>query len=107
MNARDAKRELKANINLNFSHAVLLRDKSGSWRTELHGGHAGNCCCNEHKDFIWREESPYTDPVEVDELFTRSAAAAAMGRSKSPRKAASSRENGKKGGRPKKEDKIT
>lgn len=34
--------------------------------------------------------------------FGTSAAAAAMGRSKSPRKAASSRENGKKGGRPRK-----
>jgi hypothetical protein len=38
--------------------------------------------------------------------FGLNAAAAAMGRSKSPRKAASSRENGKKGGRPKTKEKI-
>jgi hypothetical protein len=100
VDAKTAQKELLININLNFSHAVLLRDKKGSWKTELHGGHAGNCCCDQHDDFVWREESPYTDPTEVRQIFARSSAAAALGRVKSPRKAATSRENGKKGGRP-------
>jgi len=106
MDAKSAQRELLANINLNFSHAVLLRDKRGSWRTELHGGHAGNCCCDQHEDFVWREESPYTEPSEVREIFARSAAAAALGRVRSEKKAAASRANGKKGGRPRKDKEV-
>lgn len=64
MDKSSAIRELKKNINCNFSHAVLLYD-GRSWRTELHGGHAGNCCCNDHDDFVWRETAPYTEPDDV------------------------------------------
>lgn len=63
-----AKKELARNINCNFSHAVLLRDNAGSYRTELHAGHAGNCCCNQHEDFVWRETAVYTDPAELEEI---------------------------------------
>lgn len=65
MTKKNAIRELKANINLNFSHAVLLYN-GRSWRTELHAGHAGNCCCNDHDDFVWRETTPYTD---IDDMM--------------------------------------
>lgn len=67
MTKKDALKELKKNINLNFAHAVLLQN-NGSYRTELHGGHAGNCCCCDHPDFVWREESVYTNPAELNEI---------------------------------------
>lgn len=67
MNKNEAIENLKANINLNFSHAVLLKNKDGYY-TELHPGHAGNCCCNQHDDFVWREESAYTDESELEEI---------------------------------------
>jgi hypothetical protein len=108
MKRSEAIKELKHNINCNFSHAVLLCDSKGSWRTELHPGHAGNCCCDEHKDFVWRETSPYTDPSEIDDITetSQSFSAAALGRkgglAKSERKTAAVRENAKKGGRPRK-----
>jgi hypothetical protein len=68
MEKGEAIAELRNNINLNFSHAVLLRNDKDGYYTELHGGHAGNCCCNQHDDFVWREESPYTDESELDEI---------------------------------------
>ena len=67
MSLSEAKEELKDNINLNFSHAVLLKDKDGYY-TELHGGHAGNCCCCSHEDFVWRASGPYTHDSEIDTL---------------------------------------
>ncbi len=66
MTKQAALKKLARNINCNFSHAVLLRDSTGSWRTELHPGHAGNCCCNQHLDFVWRETAPYTDPSDLE-----------------------------------------
>lgn len=63
MTKREAISELRRNINTG-GHAVLLRD-GRSWYTELHGGAAGNCCCDEHEDYVWRETSYYTDPVEL------------------------------------------
>lgn len=82
MRRSEALKELRANINRNFSHAVLLCDSKGSWRTELHSGHAGNCCCDEHKDFVWRETAPYTYPSEIDDITetSQSFSAAALGR---------------------------
>lgn len=65
MTKRQAVSELRRNLNTG-GHAVLLRT-GRSWRTELHAGHAGNCCCNGHEDFEWREERIYTD---LDELRT-------------------------------------
>jgi len=50
-----------------FAHAVLLKDEDGYY-CELHGGHAGNCCCNQHEDYIWREDTPYTYPDVIDEI---------------------------------------
>lgn len=67
MRLREAKAELKRNINLNYTHAVL-RVVGRSYYTELHGGHAGNCCCNEADGFVWREESPYTDEQEIRDI---------------------------------------
>ena len=67
MTLAQAKKELLKNINMNFAHAVLLKNEDGYY-TETHGGHAGNCCCNQHDDFVWREDSPYTDPEEVEGL---------------------------------------
>ena len=67
MTKKDAIEKLGLNINLNFSHAVLLKD-GDNYYTELHGGHAGNCCCCDHPNFVWREECPYTDPQELLEL---------------------------------------
>ena len=63
MSKREAIKELRRNINTG-GHAVLLRE-GRSWRTELHTGHAGNCCCNDHDDYVWRETSYYTDPAEL------------------------------------------
>jgi hypothetical protein len=60
-------KNLKKNINCNFAHAVLLQ-KNGDYRVELHPGHAGNCCCNEHDDFVWRETAAYTYPSELLEI---------------------------------------
>lgn len=71
MNARDAKKELIKSVNNRYAHVTLLRDKRGSWRYELHAGLAGNCCCNQHKDFVWRETSPYTDASEVRAIFKK------------------------------------
>jgi len=68
MTKQEAIKKLKKNINLNFSHAVLLKNDDEDYRVELHGGHAGNCCCCDHHDFVWRQESPYTNPIEIDEL---------------------------------------
>lgn len=65
MTLTQAKKKLLKNINLNFSHAVLLKNEE-DYYIELHGGHAGNCCCNQHDDFVWRETSPYTDRQEVE-----------------------------------------
>lgn len=62
----------------------------------------GQCICSEH----WQKEFEAKEPVtgwiagECD-WCKRSEAAAALGRSRSPKKATASRENGKKGGRPK------
>ncbi len=67
MEKHEAIEELRRNINCNFSHAVLLKGDAG-YRTELHPGHAGNCCCDQHEDFVWRETSPYTDPDELGEI---------------------------------------
>jgi hypothetical protein len=66
MEKAEAIEELKLNINGKHGHAVLLQGDDGCWYTELHAGHAGNCCCNQRRDFVWREESPYTDPEELD-----------------------------------------
>ncbi len=73
MTLAQAKKELLKNINMNFAHAVLLKTiinlkNEDGYYTEVHGGHAGNCCCNQHSDFVWREDSPYTDPQEVEEI---------------------------------------
>jgi len=65
MEKNQAIEELKNNINVNFCHAVLLRD-ADEYYTELHSGHAGNCCCDDHENFVWREESGYTDPDELN-----------------------------------------
>ena len=67
MTKQEAKKELEANINMHFTHAVLLHNSEGYY-TELHGGHAGNCCCCGHEDFVWRETSVYTYPAELAEL---------------------------------------
>ena len=69
MRLREAKQELLANINAGYSHAVLLRDGRG-YKTELHPGHAGNCCCNEDEGYVWSEQGPYTDPAEIREITT-------------------------------------
>ena len=68
MKKYEALKELEQNINLNFAHAVLLKNKKNEYRTELHSGHAGNCCCAGHQDFVWREELPYTDPEEIQAI---------------------------------------
>jgi hypothetical protein len=68
MTKQDAIEELRANINLNFAHAVLLCNDNDGYYTDLHGGHSGNCCCNDHDDFVWREDSPYTDEDDLDEI---------------------------------------
>lgn len=68
MTLAQAKKELMKIINMKFAHAVLLQNEDGYY-TELHSGHAGNCCCNQHSDFVWRETSPYTDPDEVEEII--------------------------------------
>jgi hypothetical protein len=65
MTKQEAIEELELNINTNFTHAVLLCN-NGEYRTELHTCHAGNCCCDQHEDFVWREESPWTDPDELE-----------------------------------------
>jgi hypothetical protein len=65
MNKLEAIEELKKNINCGMAHAVLLRSKDG-YRTELHAGHAGSCCCDAHADYVWREDGAYTDPDELD-----------------------------------------
>lgn len=62
MTLDEAIEELQDNINLRGAHAVLLRDATHGYRTELHAGHAGNCCCDRHPGFVWREEAPYTRP---------------------------------------------
>lgn len=67
MELYEAKRELGQNVNLSYSHAVLLRDDKG-YETELHSGHAGNCGCDADDNFIWREESVYTDQLEIDDI---------------------------------------
>jgi len=64
MTLRQAQSELRANVNTGSSHAVLLRS-GRSWRTELHAGYAGNCCCDDNEDYIWREAGPYTYPREI------------------------------------------
>ena len=64
----EAKCELKANANLNFSHVVLLGNNDDGFYTEMHGGHAGNCCCNTHTDFVWRSEAAYTNESEIDAI---------------------------------------
>jgi len=68
MEKQEALKELERNINYRSTHAVLLCDEKGSYYTELHPGHAGNCCCCDHEDFVWREENPYTDPDELNEI---------------------------------------
>lgn len=68
MNKKEAIKYLKKNINLNFAHAVLLDNGNGQYRIEVHSGHAGNCCCNSHLDFIWRETRPYTSVYELAEI---------------------------------------
>lgn len=68
MTKKQAIKELRCNINLNFCHAVLLHNKQDGYYTELHPGHAGNCCCNQHRDFVWREGGPYTDPTVLNEI---------------------------------------
>lgn len=67
MELKSAIEELKQNININLSHAVLLRDASGYY-TELHTGFADNCCCCSHNDFIWREEGGFTHDNEIQML---------------------------------------
>ena len=64
MSKQEAIRELGRNINTGGGHAVLLR-AGRSWYTELHAGAAGNCCCNEHEHYVWREASYYTNPAEL------------------------------------------
>jgi len=67
MTFNEAKKSLKRNINLNFSHAVLLKNGRG-FEVEVHGGHAGNCCCNRDQDFLWRETAVVTLHKEIDNL---------------------------------------
>jgi len=68
MEKKEAIEELRQNINCNFTHAVLLKNSTRGYFTELHTGHAGNCCCNQHEDFVWREEAPYTNPEELETI---------------------------------------
>ena len=67
MTLAQAKKELLENINMNFVHAVLLKNEDGYY-TEVHSGHGGNCCCDQHSDFVWREDSAHTDLEEVEEI---------------------------------------
>jgi hypothetical protein len=61
MKFKNAMQELKDNININFAHAALLYEKKCGFYTELHAGHAGNCCCDSDNRFVWCENSSYTN----------------------------------------------
>jgi len=71
MNAKEAKKELVKSVNNKYAHVALFRNKRGSWWFELHSGLSGNCCCNQHGDFVWRETSPYTEEAEVRAIFKK------------------------------------
>lgn len=64
----EAKKELTININTKHGHIVLLQEDDNSYYVEMHAGAANNCCCNEHENFVWREENIYTELSEIDSI---------------------------------------
>lgn len=60
--------EVKANININFTHVALFKEPSG-YLVELHCGHAGNCCCVDDEAFVWRQSAPYIETEEIEDLY--------------------------------------
>lgn len=68
MEKQEAIEELRQNLNVKNCHAVLFCNAEGEYYTDLHTGHTGSCSCDWNRDFVWREESDYTDPTELDQI---------------------------------------
>ena len=69
MEKKEAIEELRQNLNVKFCHAVLFCTAEGEYYTDLHTGHPGSCYCDWNFNFVWREESEYTDPTELDHIL--------------------------------------
>ncbi len=72
MTQKEAIEDLRDTINTPGApcHAVLFHNSVDGYYVSLHAGFAGNCCCDWHKDFVWREEVGYTPPENLEEIIT-------------------------------------